>query len=703
MTEDTLSVTSDQASALPGVEAAAPDGMETLMTTLAGTADVPDIKAPMPWDIVPLQYLIAGLVVLAVVSVASGAVMRALPGGRRRSWLPLRWRVQLGAHAGPGFAGDWELWRNLGLPPARRLARHTRPSLSWWDRHKPGGWRAYATYIGRAHGWVVRRHAYAGTESVMLTFAGPRQGKSAAAADRIIDHDGPVCAVSLRDDLVKHTIRVRGLKGPAHVLNPQGVGGAHGYGTNTGCNPIPGCEDTTVAARRAREMVNASDDQGLDNADFWRAQSSAILSGYLHAAALAGYGMADVYEWSAGEDDTPLWVLRRSPGANPADRKNVQNFLEKMADRTKSSVVTTLSVGTLAFMRDPAVAEILSADSGLPPFDFEAFLHSRDTLYLISDGAEALTRPLFAVFLAELAYTAKRVSDASRTRLDPPLSMELDEIANTAPIPVDKWASWMGGAGIRMSIYSQSWTQLVDRYGPMAEALWSCADIKLVHGGTTEMALLERVHKLAGTTTVRGRDRKTYDVDGKERRERTEKEVDVLPVHDLKLPKFSAVVLAAGIPPTVVRTARVWRRWDVKRLAGAPLPAGVGAPVARTVPAVDQRLRDRIDRHTEVADPMPAQQQEAIRNVARGLPAQPVPTEQVETQPMPSMKETTPVERPKREKAEPWELPPMRKPRSDSGPPLRSTRSTPQPPQDYTPPWKGSPMPWDLPAKNNED
>src|SRR5699024_8099262 len=135
--------------------------------------------------------------------------------------------------------------------------------------------------------------------------------------------------------------------------------------------------------------------------DFWSDQASVALAGLLHAAALAGYTMDEVYAWALGTDDTPVRVLRQATQANPAQRDDVANFLEAMPERTKGSVATTLR-RTLQFMRDPAIAEMLSprtdaaAEVSAPAwFDIADFVNgdNKDTLYLISAGDDGVTQP----------------------------------------------------------------------------------------------------------------------------------------------------------------------------------------------------------------------------------------------------------------------------------------------------------------------
>src|SRR5690606_11669944 len=225
---------------------------------------------------------------------------------------------------------------------------------------------------------------------------------------------------------------------------------------------------------------------------------------------LAGYSMADVYAWATGADNTPLTILRQAAGANTASRADIEHFLEKMADRTQSSVTTTLR-RVLMFMRVPEVAAAVSPGDGAAEFDIDAFLEGCHTLYLVSNGADSTTQPLFSALLAEIAHDARITAAALGGRLDPPLRLELDEVANTAPVPIDRWASWARGHGIQIKFIAQTWAQLVERYGTLADSLWGCCGMIIVYGGTTETELIQRVSDLAGDVEVRDRDTYSYE------------------------------------------------------------------------------------------------------------------------------------------------------------------------------------------------
>jgi hypothetical protein len=254
-------------------------------------------------------------------------------------------------------------------------------------------------------------------------------------------------------------------------------------------------------------------------------------------------------------------------------------------------------------MQLPACVEAVTTAGGWSGFDFGAFVASRDTLYLVaSDGAGTPVTPLFLLVCSEVAHVARASGAASAAgRLDPPMRMVLDELANTAPVPVARWSSWAAGSGIQLYLVVQAWAQLVDRYGQAAaNTIWQCCKVKIVYGGTSETDLCEMVERLCGSAPVRVSERRAAErpaagpfwmQDGGERWRR--EEMALLPAAELRqLPRSCAVVIADHGRPVIVRTEQVRNRADVRRAQRAGLRVGLPAPAVRHVPVAEPALLD---------------------------------------------------------------------------------------------------------------
>jgi type IV secretion system protein VirD4 len=486
---------------------------------------------------------------------------------------PLAKRVRMRRWPGPGFDRGWRLRRQHGLATVRRTATRTRPSLTRWQV-RLGPWQQYATFNGWAHGRFWPMRVYSAFDQLLLVIAPPQWGgKSAAAAGRIIDAPGPVVSTSIRGDLIKATAGLRRQHGQLHVYNPEGVGDV---GSTFRWDPVDGCQDMMTAARRASSMMSTTSSKGLEEGTFWQDLATDLLTVLMHAAALAGGTLRDVYRWAKEDTEEAVSIVLRHPHAADTAAAHLRDYMKK-ADRTKSGISTTVQ-NALRFMLVPEIAAAACPGPG-QGLDFEQFLDSRDTLYLVAaDAAHSPIPPLFTCLIDELVYQARIIGGRYGGRCDPPLTLELDEVANIAPVPLPSWATWAAGSGIRIHAYSQSFAQLAARWGQNdAETIWQACGIKIVTSGTTEEALCHKVEDACGQVKVRARHASVAGVREWETR-------SVLPFADLReLPQGTAVLIAHGRGPVIVRTEKYWRRHDVGRLGRAGGKLDLPVPVIRAL------------------------------------------------------------------------------------------------------------------------
>ena len=179
-----------------------------------------------------------------------------------------------------------------------------------------------------------------------------------------------------------------------HVFNPEGIGGLP---STFRWNPVAGCDQPAVALQRAASFTAATESRGLHDMAFWIGKASSVLASLLHAAALDGRTMNDVYQWAHGIDDSaPGADPRRPPGrgrrlARPDPGDSAR------PGRTADSIRMTVT-RALSWYADPAVAAATSPgpDEG---FDVAEFVSGANTLYLIGTGREeASIAPLFRAF-----------------------------------------------------------------------------------------------------------------------------------------------------------------------------------------------------------------------------------------------------------------------------------------------------------------
>ena len=203
-----------------------------------------------------------------------------------------------------GFAPRAELVATASLDATRLTAAVTRPSLD--------GRSAAANELGYPLGVSLEPRGvalWASFEHSLEVVAPPGAGKTMRVLGPILrQHPGPALATSTKPDLFEIAVAERRRIGPVLALDPEGLcPGAE----RLIWSPVDGCADARVAERRASALVSAAGD-GADvrGGGFFRRSAVAVLSAYLHAAALEGLPMRDVLSWAGRPSDpAPARIL----------------------------------------------------------------------------------------------------------------------------------------------------------------------------------------------------------------------------------------------------------------------------------------------------------------------------------------------------------------------------------------------------------
>ena len=492
-----------------------------------------------------------------------------------------RWSRRSTRH--DGVASRWAILATGSRFAVRRKAAVLRPSLR--QQSMPRRWamrtREVATPIAR----VGLLRLWSPIEDVTLRIGGPRVGKSGELACRILDAPGAVIATSTRTDLVELTAACRTRVGPVWVFNPSGLGGLPSTVT---FDPLAGCTEPRIAAARAADLLAGAEPPGREatgDREFWTAQARRVLMSLMHAAALGGGSMRDVLSWVADPEAAAAEVqrlLRRSP--EPAFEPDARQFLTTN-DRTRSSICATI-MPALGWLTDPIAAaaagqtigrQVLLDESGVTVtdgreddyraagLDVGQLLARRGTVYLLG-AQDAQVAPLVTALTGHIARIARQLAASLPSgRLDPPLTLVLDEAALICPIPLDEWTADMGGRNITMHIAAQSRAQLRKRWQDTgAAAILNNAGTVLLFGGTRDPDDLQ-----AYTTLVGDRDERvnTHDRSGR-LASTTVRRSPVLSAAQLaQLPAGRVVVIRRGMPPAIGTVAMAWQRRDVRHAA----------------------------------------------------------------------------------------------------------------------------------------
>lgn len=134
---------------------------------------------------------------------------------------------------------------------------------------------------------------------------------------------------------------------------------------------------------------------------------------------------------------------------------------------------------------ESATAAATGPRTGGAGFDVAELLDTRATVYLLG-AEETQTAPLVSALTGHIAREARRLAAHQKGgRLDPPLTLALDEAALICPVPLHQWTADMGGRGVTIIGAFQSRAQLLDRYGEAkAEVILNNTAAVMVFGGT---------------------------------------------------------------------------------------------------------------------------------------------------------------------------------------------------------------------------
>ncbi len=179
---------------------------------------------------------------------------------------------------------------------------------------------------------------------------------------------------------------------------------------------------------------------------------------------------------------------------------------------------------------------------------------------------------MITALIADLTERALRLAaNATHGRLDPPLTLFLDEAANIAPLAsLPTLLSAGGGSGICTVVVLQSLAQARARWGAhRADAIWDASTVRLVFGGLGHAEDLTHISRLVGeideevASASRGAGGPSWSVSLRQR--------PVLPLErNRSLAEGRVLVLPRRTPPIEARL-EPWWEWPCARRVKAAL------------------------------------------------------------------------------------------------------------------------------------
>ncbi len=458
------------------------------------------------------------------------------------------WRRGSAAGGPPlGCATRTQVARASGRRALLRQANVLRPSLK--DvQPQDVGYR-----LGSSRGVV----AHASVEDSIVILGPPRAGKGLhLVIPTILDAPGAVLTTSTRPDNLTTTLRARSRTGPVAVFDPQGL--APGIASATRWSPIRGCHDPHIAMVRAKALT-ANTASGTTDSTFWQASAEQSVRCLLHAAALAECTAAELYRWSlsAVQAREAVLILATDTRAAPSWHQALDAIIN--ADPRQRDSIWAMVTIAFSALADPKVLDAVSPGRG-EHFDPEQFLTSNGTVYLLGTSTGvAATAGLVGAFVEDVVEAARRIAARSpASRLDPPLSLILDEAANY-PLPsLPSLMSDGGGSGLSTIVVLQSLAQARAVWGEnQASAIWDAAIVKTILGGGSNARDLEDLSKLLGqreertTSSSRG-------PDGRRSTSTSTTKVPILEPAALRTLPFGQAILLLKSAPPIALTLSPW-------------------------------------------------------------------------------------------------------------------------------------------------
>jgi hypothetical protein len=406
-----------------------------------------------------------------------------------------------------GVASLLDVAEHASPTALRRRAKVLRPSLADVRRRKIRP-TDLGVQIARTGLGLWGQAVWISCEDTTLRVGGPRTGKTLSLACHGLDAPGALVTTSTRLDLAEMVQPARHDR-PVHLFNPAGLGDLP---STVRWSILVGCIDFTTAARRAADLIPES---GSTEGERWDAQARRVLALLLHAAALAGKRVADLQRWlgDLGSTNNAPRALAEVVDALSVLPSSTARVSEVRAfwgtnDRTRTSV-TAMIAPALAWMSDDAVRAIGDAPLDSPPdgtgpdgitLDVHRLIVGRETLHILGHEDRSVISPLTAALTAEIAHQARQLaSTRPGGRLDPPLTMLLDEAALVCRVPLHRWTADFGGRNITVHISVQSLSQLRDRWGDAAAGtILGNVGALIVFGGGREAGDLVAISTLTG-------------------------------------------------------------------------------------------------------------------------------------------------------------------------------------------------------------
>ncbi|MFE5675852.1 type VI secretion protein [Streptomyces erythrochromogenes] len=329
------------------------------------------------------------------------------------------------------------------VPAAIPAAAPTGPAPPAFDARGPGG-SAPAPHTGPNDDAYRYGFGYApGPAATTVTPAPAPQGitygapddRLRAAALRIGETEGAALVVTSSPALWAETKDARAKLGPVLLYDPSHLCDTP---ARMHWNPAEGCADRDTAAARAVALLAPVRPQArMDAAVADTAET--LLRSWLQAAALDDRPFKLLHRWTQGNSaQDPVRILRTHPQAAAGAAGELESALTAHPERRE--LAQNLTARALSCLTSIHIREACNTNR-TDSLTLASFLAEGGTLYVVGEALEdPRTHPGAMPLLTALAshvveHGRRMAARSSHGRLDPPLSLVLDDVAAVAPIP----------------------------------------------------------------------------------------------------------------------------------------------------------------------------------------------------------------------------------------------------------------------------
>ncbi|THC44011.1 type VI secretion protein [Streptomyces sp. A1499] len=269
-----------------------------------------------------------------------------------------------------------------------------------------------------------------------LVLGGP-DARRPHALQAVRDAEGAALVLTSDPTLWEETKDARAKLGPVLLYDPSHLCDTP---ARMHWSPTSGCEDKATAAQRAAALLAPIRPAArLDAAMADTAEL--LLRSFLHAAAVGDKPMKNVHRWSQGTQvQEAVRILRTHPRAASGAAGELEAALTAYPERR--DVAQELTARALSALFTVHVRESCTPNR-TDALTLDSFVHEGGTLFVVGEAIEDPksrqgpgAMPLLTALASSVVEHGRRMAERSSSgRLDPPMTLVLDDAAAVAPLP----------------------------------------------------------------------------------------------------------------------------------------------------------------------------------------------------------------------------------------------------------------------------